>query len=63
MESMKMTPEQMAERLKMVESMCICQNCPSYTNLGEDDEYIAYCFPSRGKSNKITAQSRARPGS
>jgi len=35
----------MAERLKMVESMCICRNCPSYKNLGEDDEYIAYCFP------------------
>jgi hypothetical protein len=56
MESMEMTPEQMAERLKMVESMCICRSCPTYTNLGEDDEYIVYCFPSRGRSKNISEE-------
>jgi hypothetical protein len=54
---MKMNPEEMAEKLKMMESMCICKKCPSYKGLGEEDDYITYCFPSRGKSNKITKET------
>jgi len=29
--------------------MCICGNCPTYLELGEEDDYIVYCFPTRGK--------------
>lgn len=50
---MEMTPEQMKERLKKLEPMCICENCPTYIGLGEEDDYIVYCFPTRGKSQKI----------
>lgn len=50
---MEMTSEQMEKRLKEVESMCICEGCPTYLRLGEKDDYIAYCFPTRGKSKKI----------
>jgi hypothetical protein len=50
---MKMTPEQMKKRLKEFESMCICGNCPTYLGLGEEDDHIVYCFPTRGKSKKI----------
>ena len=44
------------ERLKQVEPVCICEACPTYTNLGEKDDYIAYCHPLRGKSKKITEE-------
>jgi len=50
---METTPAQMEKRLKEVESMCICGNCPTYLGLGEEDDYIVYCFPTRGKSKKI----------
>ena len=50
---MEMTPEQMEKRLKKLEPMCICGNCPTYLELGEEDDYIVYCFPTRGKSAKI----------
>jgi len=53
---MKMTSEQMKRRLKEFEGMCICGNCPTHLGLGEDD-YIAYCFPTRGKSKKINDEA------
>ena len=55
-EPMKMTPEDLEKRLKMVESMCICRSCPTYKNLGKEDDYIAYCFPTRGKSESISEE-------
>lgn len=53
---METTREQMEERLNHVESMCICEGCPTYMALGINDDYIAYCFPTRGKSKKITEE-------
>lgn len=55
-EPMKMTPEEMEKRLKMVESMCICKGCSTYKALGKEDDYIAYCFPTRGKSKNISEE-------
>ena len=55
-EPMKMTPEEMEKRLKMVESRCICKGCPTYKALGKEDDYIAYCFPTRGKSKNISEE-------
>lgn len=54
--AVKLSPKEMDKRLKMVESMCVCRRCPTYKALGEKDDYIAYCFPSRGKSRKITEE-------
>ena len=48
-----MSPEQLKERLMMVEDMCICKGCPTYVHLNQVDGYIAYCFPSHGKSMMI----------
>lgn len=45
--------ESMEKMLKEVESMCICEGCPTYFGLGMEDDYIAYCFATRGKSKKI----------
>ncbi|UCE16582.1 MAG: DUF2769 domain-containing protein [Candidatus Bathyarchaeota archaeon] len=53
---MEMTPKQIAERLKMVESACICKGCPTYKNLEREDDYISYCFPTRGASKNITEE-------
>jgi len=50
---MEMTLEQMEKRLKKLAPICICRNCPTYLGLGEEDDYIVYCFPTRGKSKKI----------
>ena len=55
-EKIKMTPEEIEKRLKMVESTCICRGCPTYRSLGEEDDYIAYCFPTQGKSHKIKTE-------
>jgi len=43
----------MEKMLKEFEPLCICGNCPTYLGLGEEDDYIVYCFPKRGKSKKI----------
>ena len=43
----------MDEMLKEFESMCLCKPCPTYIGLGEEDDYIVYCVPARGKSKKI----------
>jgi len=51
--STKTNPKPTSKRLKRVEAMCICEGCPTYLRLGETDDYIAYCFPTRGKSKKI----------
>jgi hypothetical protein len=53
---MKMAPEETERRLKKVESMCICKGCPTYKTLQKEDDNIAYCFPTRGKSRKITEE-------
>jgi len=53
---MEMTLEQMAERLKHVEAGCICKGCPTYRALGTEDDYMAYCFSTRGRSKKITEE-------
>lgn len=55
-ETMKMTAEEMEKRLKMVESMCICKGCPTYKALDKEDNYIAYCFPTRGKSKNVSEE-------
>jgi len=54
---MKTKSETTTERLKRVEAMCICEGCPTYLRLGETDDYIAYCFPTRGKSKKIKEEA------
>ena len=55
-EETKMSPEEMEKRLKMVESACICRGCPTYTALGKEDDYIAYCFPTKGESKNIAEE-------
>lgn len=45
-----MPPEEVERTLKKIESMCICRDCPTYKTLQKDDDNIAYCFPTRGKS-------------
>jgi len=46
---MEARPESMEKMLKEVESMCICEACPTYLGLGRTDDYIAYCFATREK--------------
>jgi hypothetical protein len=41
------------KRLKKFEPVCICGNCPTCLGLGEEGDYIVYCFPTREKSKKI----------
>lgn len=55
-EPVKMTPEETEKRLKMVESMCVCKGCPTYKSLQKEDDNIAYCFPTCGKSRNITEE-------
>ena len=55
-DSMKITSEEMEKRLKMVESKCICKDCPTYQAFGREGAYIAYCFPTRGKSENISKE-------
>ena len=50
---MEMTPEEIKKREAMVDSMCICKNCPSYSAYGKEDDFISYCLPSRGKSKNL----------
>ncbi|MEE9224373.1 MAG: DUF2769 domain-containing protein [Thermoplasmata archaeon] len=50
---MEMGPEEMEQKKQMVLSMCTCRNCPSYL---EGDEPIGYCFPTIGKSKRITEE-------
>lgn len=54
---MKPNSESTGEELKQFEAMCICEGCPTYLQLGETDNYIAYCFPTRGKSKKIKEEA------
>ena len=54
---MKTNPRPTTERLKRVEAMCICEGCPTYLMLNETDDYIAYCFPTGGKSKKIKEEA------
>lgn len=53
---MEMTPERMDEWVKHVRSACVCEGCATYMALGTKDDYIAYCFLTRGKSKKITEE-------
>lgn len=38
---------------KMFNSMCICPTCPTYQAYGKEDDYIAYCFSTHGKSKNL----------
>jgi hypothetical protein len=49
--------ESKEKMLKEVESMCICEACPTYLGLGRTDDYIAYCFATRGKSKNIKKEA------
>jgi len=53
MEQMEMSPEEMKKQEEMVNSMCICKSCPTYKAYGKEDNYIAYCFPTHGKSKNL----------
>lgn len=53
LEKMEMTPEEMKKQEDMVDSMCICKNCPTYRAYGKEDDFISYCLPSRGKSKNL----------
>jgi hypothetical protein len=55
--AMKEETESMEKMLKEVESMCICEACPTYLGLGRTDDYIAYCFATRGKSKNIKEEA------
>jgi len=54
---MEARSESMEKMLKEVESMCICEGCPTYLGLGRTDDYIAYCFATRGKSKNIKEEA------
>lgn len=43
-------PKEMEEKKKMVLSMCVCKQCPSFMECGES---IGYCLSTIGKSNCI----------
>ncbi len=45
----KMSPEQMATKLKDLDQECLCGMCPTY--LGTEEEKLTFCII--GKSNKI----------
>lgn len=45
--------EELKKREEMANSLCICQSCPSYKAYGKEDDYIAYCFPTHGKSKNL----------
>ena len=47
---MEMSPEEMKKKKGMAVSMCICRNCPSWVECGEQG---AFCFPTIGKSKCI----------
>jgi hypothetical protein len=38
---------------KEIVSMCMCPTCPTYKAYGKEDEYIAYCLPTHGKSKNL----------
>lgn len=48
-----MSPEDMKKKEEMVNSMCICKSCPTYKAYGKEDDYIAYCFSTHGKSKNL----------
>ncbi len=50
---MNPNPESDEGILETLEVMCICEDCPTYTNMGKKDDYITYCYHLRGKSKKI----------
>ena len=55
-EMMKVNLEEVRKMENMANSMCNCTACPTYRNVfkkGKDDDYIAYCFVTKGKSMKI----------
>lgn len=56
-EEMEKLQKALEERLKYVDSVCICKSCPTYKKLGEEDDYISYCNPLRGKSKKIKKEA------
>ena len=53
MEKMEMPSEEMKKQEEMVNSMCICKSCPSYTAYGKEDDHIGYCFPTHEKSENL----------
>ncbi len=50
---MEMSPDEMKKQEEMINSMCICKGCPTYTAYGKKDDFIAYCFPTHGKSKNL----------
>jgi len=50
---MEMSMEEMDQKKAMVLEMCICANCPSWVECGENG---GYCFPTIGKSGCITEE-------
>jgi hypothetical protein len=53
LEKSKKSSENMKFNEEMVNSMCICESCPSYKAYGKKDDYIAYCYPTHGKSKNL----------
>jgi hypothetical protein len=52
---MDVDPKEMEEKKKMVLSMCICKDCPTYVECGEAG---GYCFPLIGKSGCIKEEKQ-----
>ncbi len=46
----------MSQLEEKIDTMCICRGCPTYKALKQNDDYIGYCFPNRGRSKKITQE-------
>jgi hypothetical protein len=59
-EIMKTSVEEVRKMENIANSMCNCTACPTYRNVfkGKDDDYIAYCFITNGKSMKITNEKQ-----
>lgn len=53
METMELSPEEIKKREEETVSMCICPTCPTYLAYGKEDDHIAYCFPTHGKSKNL----------
>ena len=52
-----MSSEEMKKREEKINTMCICRSCPTYQALGEEDDYIGYCFQNHGRSKKIVKET------
>ncbi len=47
------SPEEMGKRKKMVLELCICRNCPSWKDCGEQG---GFCFQTIGRSACINEE-------